>query len=319
MAHNNLGHALKARNQLEEAIGECKKAMELNPKLALAHIALGNALWSKTQLEEAIGEFKKAIELDPKFDWAHVCLGHALWSKNQLDEAIGEYRKAIEVDPKLAPLHFYLGNALLAKNRLEEATGEYRKAIELDPKFASAQRVANAERVARLEAKLADVLEGKAMATDNGERLGLAEVCRLTRRYVAAARLYADAVTADPTLADDLKAGHRYNAACSAALAASGPGTDADKLDDQEHRRLREQALAWLRADLEQWAKRPEAGKPEDRQIMRATLEHWQRDIDLSVVRVPHALNKLSAEEQKAWRELWGEVAELLKKAGNAK
>ena len=82
------------------------------------------------------------------------------------------------------------------------------------------------------------------------------EVCRLKRRHVAAARLYADAFTADPKLADDLKAGHRYNAACSAALAAAGQGTDADKLDDQEHRRLRQQALAWLRADLEQWAKR---------------------------------------------------------------
>ena len=171
----------------------------------------------------------------------------------------------------------------------------------------------------RLEAKLADVLEGKATATDNSERLELAEVCWLTRRYVAAARLYADAFTADPKQADDLKVGYRYNAACSAAMAASDQGTDADKIGAQEHRRLRQQALAWLRADLEQWGKQLEAGKPEDRHVMRATLEHWQRDFDLACIRDADALQKLTAQEQEGWGKLWDDVAELLKKAGDAK
>ncbi len=89
--------------------------------------------------------------------------------------------------------------------------------------------------------------------------------------------------------------------------------------DDQEHRRLRHQALAWLRADLEQWAKRLGGGKPEDRQVVRATLEHRQRDTDLASVRDADALRKLTAQEQDAWRKLWADVAELLKKAGVAK
>jgi len=318
-ARINLGHALLGKNQVEEAIAEYKKAIELAPKLEDAHLFLGHALWSKNQLEDGIAEFRKAIELDPKLAAAHYALGHGLWSKNQLEEGIAEFRKAIELDPKPADAHLFLGHALLAKNQLKEAIGEYRKAIELDPKFASAQRVANAERLARLAAKLADVLEGKATATDNGERLGLAEVCWLTRRYVAAARLYADAVTADPTLADDLKAYDRYNAVCSAVLGAAGLGTVADKLADQEHGRLRQQALAWLRADLGQWAKRLEAGKPENRQVMRGMLEHWQRDCELASVRDPASLEKLAAEEREAWRKLWADVAELLKNAGDAK
>jgi hypothetical protein len=41
---------------------------------------------------------------------------------------------------------------------------------------------------------------------------------------------------------------YRYNAACCAALAAGGQGKDADKLDDKERARLREQACDWLRA-----------------------------------------------------------------------
>ena len=245
------------------------------------------ALQAKNQLEEAIGEYRKSIELDPKVATAHYDLGRPHWgARGQFDEAIVEFKKAIELDPRLAMAHTSLSGALTAK---------------------------------KLGAKLADVLAGKATATDNGERLGLAEVCTLKRRQVGAARFYSDAFTADPKLADDLKAGHRYNAACSAALAAAGQGMDADKLDDHEHRRLRQQALAWLRADVEQWAKQSEAGKPEDRQDMRAMLEHWQRDTDLASVRDADALNKLTAQEQEAWRKLWADVAELLKKTGDAK
>ena len=217
-----------------------------------------------------------------------------------MDEAIAEYKKAIDLQPDYAEAHCNLADILRSQGQLSASLDFYKRGHALGSKrkdwhYPSAQWVADAERLVRLEAKLADVLAGKATPTDNRERLGLLEVCRLQRRHVAAARLYADAFTADPKLADDLKAGHRYNAACSAALAAAGQGTDADKLDDQEQRRLRQQALAWLRADLEQWSKRLEGGKPEDRQVVRATLEHWQRDTDLAGVRDADALKKLSA------------------------
>ena len=66
------------------------------------------------------------------------------------------------------------------------------------------------------------------------ERLGLAEWCRSRSSIATAAGLYAAAFAADPRLADDLKADHRYNAACFAALAAAGQGEDAAGLDDAE-------------------------------------------------------------------------------------
>jgi tetratricopeptide (TPR) repeat protein len=351
-----LAAALRAKGRVDEAIAEYKKAIELDPKDAMAHYKLGNVLEDKKQSDDAITEFKKAIEIDPKLASVHNHLGYALATKNKLDEAIAAYKKAIELVPTNAPYHYNLGIALAANNQLDEAVAAYKKAIDLQPDYAeahcnlantlrlqgqlsasldfykrghalgskhwrypSAQWVTDAERLVRLEAKLPDVVAGKTTPTDKGELLGLLEVCRLKRRYVAAGRLYGDAFSADPKLADDLKAGHRYDAACYAALAAAGQGTDAGKLDDQEQSRLRQQALAWLRADLEQWSKRLEGGKPEDRQVVRAKLERWQRNTDLAGVRDADALKKLSAQEQEAWRKLWADVAELLKKAGNAK
>ena len=51
----------------------------------------------------------KAIELDPKDAVAHANLGIALNGKGQVDEAIASFMKAIELDPKNAPAHSNLG------------------------------------------------------------------------------------------------------------------------------------------------------------------------------------------------------------------
>jgi hypothetical protein len=165
-----------------------------------------------------------------------------------------------------------------------------------------------------LEAKLPDVLAGKLQPADNRERHGLIQVCRLQQRYTALVKLYAAAFAADAKLADDLRAGHRYCATCAAALAAAGQGTDAGKLDDKERTHLRQQALDWLRADLDLWRKRLADGTVAERQTMRKLLQNWQADPDLASIREPEALKKLPAEEREAWQKLWADVAELLKK-----
>ena len=316
---------LQAKNELDEAIGEYKKAIELDPKNAVGHHNLGHALQAKNRLNEAVAEYRIAIDLDPRSASAHHNLGRALQAKNELNEAIAEYKKAIELQTDYyAEAHCNVARILRLQGQLSASLDFYKRghasgSKRKDWRLPSAQWVADAERLVQLEAKLPDVLAGKATLANKGELLGLLEVCRLKHQHAAAARLYADAFTTDPSLADDLNAYHRYNAACSAAMAAAGQGADADKLDDQEHRRLRQQALAWLRVDLEQWANRSEAGQPDDRQLMRSTLEHWQRDADLASVRDADALQKLTAQEQEAWQNLWADVAELLKKAGNAK
>ena len=71
----------------------------------------------------------------------------------------------------------------------------------------------------------------------------MAQFCKLKKLYHTAAGLYAAAFAADPKLADNLRAWHRYNAGCHAALAAAGQGQDAARLDDKERTRLRQQAV----------------------------------------------------------------------------
>ena len=60
----NLGLALTDSKDLPGAIAAFKKAVELNPKFALAHNQLGLVLQASKDLPGAIAAFKKAIEHD---------------------------------------------------------------------------------------------------------------------------------------------------------------------------------------------------------------------------------------------------------------
>jgi serine/threonine-protein kinase len=172
-----------------------------------------------------------------------------------------------------------------------------------------------AERLVALEGELPAFLAGQMQPRDNEETLGLARVAGLKKRYLTAARLFVDAFASDSKLADDLKAGHRYNAACYAALAGKGQGQDAAGLDDKERSRWRKQALAWLRADLARRTQQLKSGETENRKNVQQTLQHWQRDPDLAGLRDKDAVAKLSADEQDACKNLWADVAVLVKRA----
>jgi eukaryotic-like serine/threonine-protein kinase len=181
--------------------------------------------------------------------------------------------------------------------------------------YSSAQWVKDAERLAELDAKLNAVLKGKVKPANDGERLALALFCQhpFRRLYTASTRLFAEAFANDAQLADDLRTENRYNAACAAALAGCGQGKDADNLDDQERARLRKQAVAWVRADLGFWIKHAESENPADRVKAREVLQHWRSDTDLAGIGDRDDEAKLPADQREACRQLWADVADVLR------
>jgi hypothetical protein len=209
---------------------------------------------------------------------------------------------------------------LLGKGRYAEAKAASARALAVLPQRNPlrpevAGQVRACERFLKLQGRLPRVLRGEDRASSTPEGLDLAQMCHHKRLYAAAARLYAEAFTADPKQADDMKAQHRYSAFCDAALAAAGQGEDAARLDDKERARLRKQALGWLHADLASYTNLSASGAPDARALVRQRMQHWQQDSDLAGVRDKAALAKLPAEEQKAFTQLWADVAALLKKA----
>ncbi len=122
------------------------------------------------------------------------------------------------------------------------------------------------------------------------------------RFFAASAAIWSAGFVAESKLADDMQAQNRYNAACSAALAAAGKGIDKPPLDEQAKARWRHQALDWLKADLAHWTKQLETGTPEAKALTTKTLKHWKTDRDLAGIRDEKELAKLPSPNGRSGR-----------------
>jgi serine/threonine-protein kinase len=311
--HYNLGVLLGMQGRLEEARAEFLRACDLDPKYAAPHNYLGRIYLSQDRKEDAAKEYGRACDLDPKFAAAHYGLGEVLRAQGRLEDAKIEYRRAADLG--IVGAHGNLGQILQAEGQLEEALAEYRRAAQLGL-TAVAAAMQSCEQQLALQKRLPGLASGQDHPADQAERLAFAALCQLPSegRHALAARLYTDAFRADSKLA-----GHRYDAACAAVQAGCGQGKDSGTLDDQQKARLRQQALAWLRADLAQWSERVQSDKPADRVLVQKTLRPWQQDPDLAGVRQPAALARLPEAEWGPWLNLWAELDSLLKRADGSK
>ena len=155
-------------------------------------------------------------------------------------------------------------------------------------------------------------MDGKYQPQDDDERLALLGACQFANRTGAMARLYADAFAAAPSLADDLAAGYRYNAARAAALAGCGQGAGATNLGEKERTRWRQRSCQWLQADLAARTRAIDTGSPDTGGAHRMALKRCQTEPDLAGVREPSELDKLPADERKKFAALWVQVAAVI-------
>ena len=348
--HYNLGLALDKQKRVPEAIAAYRKAIEFDPKYAIAYNNLGILLARQNKLPEALDIFEQGVAVDPKSATLHSSLGNVLFTMNRLPQAVDAYSKAVALDPKYAMAHFNLGMALRNQGRGTEAIAALQKAVALDGKQPQANgvlgdllmrhgRFAEAESATLkelnglpashplrklVEKQLEDcrymlvmdkrvlvVLDGKASAPAE-ELLNLAQMCNQFKKTTSATRLYQMAFKVQPATALNLDKQHRYQAAVAAARAADGSDDDAAKLSEDERTQMRRQARDWLEADLDLYARQLKDGKSEATKAVAARLREWQKKTDLASVREAKELQKISAEDRKAWQKLWTDVERLL-------
>jgi tetratricopeptide (TPR) repeat protein len=137
-AYNDRGIAYSSTGRIEMAIKDYDKSIELNPDYAGVYNNLGNTYQSKGDLDKAVKKYDKAIELNPNFTDAYNSRGNAYQAKGDFDKAIIDYNKAIEINPNFELAYFNLGNAYNNKGDHDKAIKNYSKAIELNPNDADA-------------------------------------------------------------------------------------------------------------------------------------------------------------------------------------
>ena len=270
-AHYSLALAEIKRGRANEAIPSLRAAMRLQPGNYGSYYSLGVVLSKQGKWAEAVPFFRTTIVLKPDLPVAHKDLGDGLLVLGQTADAADAFRAALRLNPDYAEAAVGLGFCLGMLGQPGEGLAALRRGLKglagNDPRRAMVEKQTREyERAAAVERKLPAILKGDIVPADAAERVVLAGLCRGPSRglYAAATRFYAEAFAAEPKLADDLSAAHRYSAACSAVRAAQGDGDAAD-LKPAERSALRGKALAWLRADLALWQKRAAAADPASR------------------------------------------------------
>jgi tetratricopeptide (TPR) repeat protein len=318
--HVNLGRTLWSLGRHDAAISQYRKALRIAPKSSTAHNAMGNAFLDKGKVVLAIGCYERAIQLNDKNASAHSNLGIArFYGQGRTAEASAHFKRAAEIQPNNPLFQFNVGRALLANGRFAEARDAVRRSLALLPTDHRSRQVIlqtmreleDANRLSALEARLPAILQGTEKPADAAEALKFAWLCQVKLRFAAAARLYADSFVADPKPANELSAGYRLNAAQCAALASAGWGQDSPKPSDADRRRLRAQALEWLRADLTSWQKQVASANLETLSAARRTLILRLMDFRFFAVREKEELAKLQESERTAWQKLWADTEAL--------
>ena len=215
-SHNNIGTLHRDTGYPDQALESYGRELAVREQLAREH----------PEVADYASELGATFNNLAMFALARKGYGEA---RAKLDQALMWQKKAQAAYPK-HPTYRYrmtqqLTNMIQAAKGLKDlkATDEAQRALD--------ELIASDPRFATLDTRLAAVLNGTA-PKDNTERLELAWRAQSTGRYSAAARLWAEALEADPKLADSRQAQHRYNAACAAALAGSGRGKDDPAPDE---------------------------------------------------------------------------------------
>lgn len=133
LAHNNLGMALVANNQMPQAEEQFRLAVEAAPWDKGARSNWGNALRALGRPAEAEPQYRAALELDPDDATAHYNLATALIDLGKLDEAATHLRRAIELQADYLPARRSLVGLLLRQGARQEALVQLEQLARLDP------------------------------------------------------------------------------------------------------------------------------------------------------------------------------------------
>ncbi|MCA9656148.1 MAG: tetratricopeptide repeat protein [Myxococcales bacterium] len=216
----NLGNALRGTERLGEAEQAYRKALQLEPGMAIAHNNLGNVLRDRGLLHEAALAYREALRLSPELFAAAANLAQVLARLDDTprQEVLVAHERALAIAERAGLRTTDVANALNARAGLLLAAGEdeaavacLREAIAIDPSFVEAHlNLAHAHaRALRLELAVEPLRAAIALRPDElGPYRRLAMVLRRLQRNDEAHEVYQAWHARDP---DDPIAAHMAN------------------------------------------------------------------------------------------------------------
>jgi TolB-like protein/Tfp pilus assembly protein PilF len=122
----------------QDARASAERALALDPGSAEGHAALGTSYWIELDYGKPEAEFRRAIELNPNLALAHEEYSWFLTSVGRFSEALEQSRKAQELDPLSLGQNSWEGQIYLYQHDFDGAIKQFKRILETDPNYANA-------------------------------------------------------------------------------------------------------------------------------------------------------------------------------------
>ena len=131
--YNLFGAVLTDQKNLNEAVINYRKSIQINPDYAEGYNNLGSVLYKLEKFEESIDSYLQAIKINPNYAEAYNNFGNLLKGTSKVDEAILNYEKAIKINPHFDGAYSNLGSLLREIGRIDDSHNCNHKLLNLKP------------------------------------------------------------------------------------------------------------------------------------------------------------------------------------------
>ena len=132
---------LSKPEDVDNAVAEFSRAIQIDPTYALGYASLGNAYWAGFQhffrgndwIAKASRNCEKALSLNAELVDGHVCLGNVYNGTGKYDKAVQEFQRALKFEPGDEDAIRGLADAYTSVGDFAAAESAYKQAVALRP------------------------------------------------------------------------------------------------------------------------------------------------------------------------------------------
>jgi tetratricopeptide (TPR) repeat protein/membrane associated rhomboid family serine protease len=136
LAYISRAYAMAEQGDLEGAIADYDRVIQLDPKLAEAYISRADAKYRNGDLDGAMADYDQAIQINGKLAEAYCKRANTKNRQGDPDGAMADCDQAIQLNPQLALAYGVRAAVQLSKGNLDRAIADYSQAIQFDPQLA---------------------------------------------------------------------------------------------------------------------------------------------------------------------------------------
>ncbi len=153
------GKIYKQLGEIDKALADFKKALQLNPEYVDVLYELGTLSIEQGQIRQATSYVEKILSIFPRSIKARMLRVKILKLQGKNLEVLEELRECVKIDPTFYEARVMLGEVLENSGLIAEALEHYEKAYEIKPDSSIALKIAQLAKRLGLEEKTQEYLE----------------------------------------------------------------------------------------------------------------------------------------------------------------